>query len=678
MERTRNRILENFTVLFILTLVVYLPASSLPVPGATRSQPSLSSPVPVTAASSSGTVGSNVPIVGEASPDRQQVETAIAIDPRSQSVLVAGAQDLRLKSLGEHRWNGYYRSTDSGQSWTNSLIPGYPGDTSLQGLASPLHRSNATSDPVLAFDRLGDVYYAGLVFNISASGPLGNGPIGNLVLFVAKYTNDGATYSGVTLITGPLFADKPWIAVDNTGGTYDGNVYVAFDASLTALSPFATLFTRSSDGGKSFSPPFYAPSDQTGGLPGVVVDPAGNVYVSSDAFDPITGVNLNYTQVSKITNGGTTLVQNVRAVNPAHWVISGSSIGASFRAFTIPQIAADAHGVYLVFDDTRLGNSNVYVTRSTDGGSSWSIPVEVNDVLTGQHFFPTIVASGGIIDVAWYDSRFNTASPMTSLDVFFADSLDGGVSFSASVRVTNVSFNPGLVKRTDAPNWNEPFMGDYLGIAASSSNAYPIWTDNRFACDTIDTGYGSCVDQDAFTAAVALPDFALSVSPLSQSIVQGASGSAKVSLSSLDGFQGNVTVSVTLSPIGLPISPGSMSVKLSSGGTGSFNLTFSPSSSTAPGTYNVNITGASGPRSHLAMTSVAVLSTSVGGSLVSLDRLGLFLKFLAVVIPTLMVVAVGTLMVWHWSRRSRKGSTIDRRVPDSPPVLLRNSRRPYD
>src|SRR5260370_36952667 len=116
---------------------------------------------------------------------------------------------------------------------------------------------------------------------------------------------------------------------------------------------------------------------------------------------------------------------------------------------------------------------------------------------------------------------------MSAVDVFFVDWLDGGVRCSASVRVTNVSFNPGLVKRTDAPNWNEPFMGDYLGIAATSSNAYPIWTDNRFACDTVDTAYGSCVDQDAFTAAVALPDFALSVSPLSQSMFQGAPGSAK-------------------------------------------------------------------------------------------------------------------------------------------------------
>ena len=663
MERTRNRVLQNLTVLFILTLGVYLPAAARPEVSGFLPSPSTSAHV--SSVSSSGTVGTNVPLVGEAAPDRQQVETTVAVDPRNPSILVAGAQDLRLKGVGEHRWMGYYRSTDGGLTWTNSLLPGYPGDASPQGLASPLHRSNATSDPVLAFDRLGDVYYAGLVFNVSAAGPLGNGPIGNLVLFVAKFSNDGATYSGVTLITGPLSADKPWIAVDTTGGTNDGNVYVAFDASLTASSPFATLFTRSTDGGTSFSTPFYAPSDRTGGLPGVAVDPAGNVFVSSDAFDPITGANLNYTQVSKITNGGTTLVQNVRAVNPAHWVTSGSSIGASFRAFTIPQIAADAHGVYVVFDDTRLGNSNVYVTRSTDGGSSWTVPVEVNDVSTGQHFFPTIAVSGGIIDVAWYDSRFNTASPMTSLDVFFADSVDGGVSFSASVRVTNVSSNPGLVKRTDAPNWNEPFMGDYFGIAATASKAYPVWAENRFACDTVDSSYGSCVDQDAFTAVVGLPDFTLSVTPSSQSIVQGAIGSARVSLSSLNGFQGNVTVLTTSSPSGLPISPGSTSVKLSADGTGSFNLTFSPSTTTTPGTYNVDITGTVGPRLHLTSTGVVVQSASVGGSLVSLDRLGLLMKFLTIAIPGLLV-AIGTLMVWQWSRRARRGSTADVRDFISP------------
>src|SRR6266581_526497 len=185
-----------------------------------------------------------------------------------------------------------------------------------------------------------------------------------------------------------------------------------------------------------------------GELPGVTVDSAGNVFVSSDAFDPVTGVALNYTQVTKITNGGTTLVQNVKAVNPAHWLFN-SPQGGSFRAFTIPQIASDAQGVYLVWDDVRLGNANVYLTRSTDGGTTWSSPLRVNDLVSGQHFFPTLTASGGTVTLAWYDSRFSSPGTMTALDVFFAQSTDAGVTFSPSYRVTSVSFNPNIVKRTD-------------------------------------------------------------------------------------------------------------------------------------------------------------------------------------------------------------------------------------
>ena len=112
---------------------------------------------------------SNVEIAGEASPDRQRVEPTVAVDPHNSSIIVAGAQDLRLKAVGEHRWHGYYRSTDKGQTWTSNLLPGYPGDTSPQGVASALHASNTTSDPVLAFDRAGNLYYAGLVLNFSTT-----------------------------------------------------------------------------------------------------------------------------------------------------------------------------------------------------------------------------------------------------------------------------------------------------------------------------------------------------------------------------------------------------------------------------------------------------------------------------------------------------------------------------
>ncbi len=442
------------------------------------------------------TVGSNVPVVGEASPDRQQVETTIAVDPRNPSIIVAGAQDYRLRAVGEHRWHGYYRSTDGGAAWSQGLLPGFPGDTSTLGLASPLHGSNATSDPVLAFDRQGNVYYTGLVFNIT--GPDSSSTISGITTFVAKYTNDGATYASATLIRGVTDADKPWIAVDSTGGPNDGNVYVAFDATIGGF--FATVFTRSTDGGRTFSTPFFAPSDKTGELPGVAVDTAGNVYVSTDAFNNITGVALNYIQVTKITNGGTVVAANVKAVNPATGLPSPLP-GGRFRTFTIPQIAADSQGVYLVFDDYRTGDANVFLTKSTDGGMTWSSPNIVNDITTGQQFFPTITSSAGTLSVAWYDSRFNVGSTLLTLDLFYSESTDGGVTFAPGVRVSSLSFNPELINRTDAPNYSEDFMGDYIGIAASPTMVHPIWADDLFACDTVDPKYG-CVDQDAITATI--------------------------------------------------------------------------------------------------------------------------------------------------------------------------------
>src|SRR5207245_9942861 len=118
--------------------------------------------------------------------------------------------------------------------------------------------------------------------------------------------------------------------------------------------------------------------------------------------------------------------------------------GYSFRYFLVPQIDADNHGVYVVCDDYGRGNSNVMFTESTDGGVSWTIPLQVNDVITGQHFFSTISVSAGTISIAWYDSRLGQLSngTITALNVFYANSKDGGLTFSSNLRITSKSFNP--------------------------------------------------------------------------------------------------------------------------------------------------------------------------------------------------------------------------------------------
>ncbi|SRR5712692_8003261 len=90
---------------------------------------------------------------------------------------------LRLKEGPP--WEGYYWSTDGGASWASRLIPGFPRDTSSAGQASPLQQFDGCIDPSLAFDRSGNVYFAGSCGKVTASGAPAFGTLG---VFVAKYS----------------------------------------------------------------------------------------------------------------------------------------------------------------------------------------------------------------------------------------------------------------------------------------------------------------------------------------------------------------------------------------------------------------------------------------------------------------------------------------------------------
>ena len=431
-------------------------------------------------------VGKNVNVVPQA--DRQLAETTVAIDPRNPNTIVAGAQDYNLQSccpITGHRWHGYSRSTDDGQTWTRSLLPGFPGDTSPQGLASPLHGFNLTSDPILAFDSIGNVYYAGIAFQFSAPGREG------FNVFVAKYTNDGANYFGTTII--PSGTDKPWIAVDTSGGPHNGNVYVVYQGIFTGKIS-GSLFVRSTDGGSTFSTPILVPGG--GFVTAVTVSPIGTVYVGS--------IGLGTILVSASTDGGATLSTPITAASGLSPLSQSDLIGNRFRVLTLPQMAVDSAGVYIVADDNRTGTSQILFIRSTDGGATWSTPLTINDVTVGEHFFPTIAVGGGIINIAWYDSRaqVNANGTITALDVFYSKSIDAGATFSKNVRITSSSFNPNIVTFKDFAR-NEAFIGDYNQIASTPTEAHPVWADTINACNLIDSVLG-CIDQDMFTVTLAI------------------------------------------------------------------------------------------------------------------------------------------------------------------------------
>ena len=187
---------------------------------------------------------------------RQQNEPTVAIDPANTSILTSGSNDYCTVELAGGTWAGFYRSTNGGTTWTDSLLPGYPTDQSPEGVASPLQRRGITNagDPVQAWDRSHRLFYMGNAFNRAAPQ---NGSV-----WVATYDQDAAHYvrtvvvgKGTPALNGK-FNDKTSIEVDRgLASPFSGNVYVAWSVFQGLRGNNEIMFARSTDHGATFSQP---------------------------------------------------------------------------------------------------------------------------------------------------------------------------------------------------------------------------------------------------------------------------------------------------------------------------------------------------------------------------------------------------------------------------------------
>src|SRR3954465_9130417 len=165
---------------------------------------------------------------------QRQNEPSVAASTRNPLHLLGGSNDYRTVDLpgipgseeAGDAWLGVFKSTDGGQRWKSTLIPGYPQDQTANGLASPLKGYQAGADPVVRAGTNGLFYYAGLVFD--------RGDTGRSAIFVARFvdnnnreTGDPVAYLGTSIVAanpGTRFLDKPWLAVDIPRGRATGAI----------------------------------------------------------------------------------------------------------------------------------------------------------------------------------------------------------------------------------------------------------------------------------------------------------------------------------------------------------------------------------------------------------------------------------------------------------------------
>jgi hypothetical protein len=438
-------------------------------------------------------VGANVNVSNECGP---QSETYITIDPTTPVRLAAGSNEIFRLPM-----RGYY-SADGGSTWGGVDLP-LPPAIGANGI-------NFGSDPSLAFDTLGNVFYSYIVVYF------GNGSgINGTAMMVARSTDGGTTYPSATLFSFEggenHFNDKPMITADtNALSPFKDNVYVAWDAALGGSPSGGIRVGRSTDHGATFTvnraDNLKGPGNSIGAVP--FVAPNGDLYVAwNDAA-------ANTIAFNRSTDGGLTWGrQGVVAKKKIPFDIRIPA--ESFRgALVYPACDADrsagpARGrLYCSWMDlTPDGNTDIFLAFSDDHGESWSTPASVTDVHASvdrfNHWLSVDPVTGGV-DVSFYDTRNDSTGFRYETDVYLARSTDGGVSFGPNTRVTTAKSNEhdcGGVFPCTAINYGNQ-QGDYEGLVSFGGTAHPIWTDSRDNQVPAQGCRRNLTMEEVFTAAV--------------------------------------------------------------------------------------------------------------------------------------------------------------------------------
>jgi hypothetical protein len=383
---------------------------------------------------------------------RGPAEVSVAINPTLPEHIV-GVSHQAAKP-GEPASSYCYVSADGGRSW--KTVPGPNPDRRIQG------------DDAIAFGPDGTVYHS----YISFQGIRTARPLRAVSGIFIRASRTGQEWGHPVPVVDHInsvqpFEDKPFLAIDTSSESpHRGNLYVAwtrFDVygSRDPTHKSHIWFSRSRDGGRSFSPPLRISdkpgtarddgSTVEGALP--AAGPRGEVYVTWGGPQGII--------FKKSTDGGWSFgADRVIAKTPGGWSLPAPGVP---RHNGMPVIGVDLSGrrhrgsIYVNWIDKRNGDLDVFLIASRNGGETWSEPVRVNDDKKGngkdQLFTWMAVDSvDGSVNIFFYDRR-NHKGTLTGLTL--ARSVDGGRTF-VNYPVNQEAFRC----------YGDVFMGDYIGIAA--------------------------------------------------------------------------------------------------------------------------------------------------------------------------------------------------------------------
>ena len=449
----------------------------------------------------------------DVNPHRTYGTPVIAVNPENPKQVVAAITEIRSRTCG------FLRSTDGGRTWTRP-----EASPTLDAYPFCFQTETGPAQAVVAFGRDGAVYYgyAGWDTGDSLSDwPIGQGGgwRGNVSVLVSRSTDLGDSWQTTVVrnargLQGDAQENNRPVStmvVDTSNGPAD-IVYVGWTG--TRRDRNKPLMAVSTDAGRTFSEPIdltgtyfeeepvrqglarAAKVERTPTVAGIdfswsafTLDGEGNLYsVWAARLQRGPQLDNSGTYVSRSTDGGRTFT--VREITPIPDVLYYPVLDWS------PQ-GGPQGTVHLVYEKEGVPGArwvqDIFHRRSLDGGETWSPPATLNDDgrpenLVGQ-FHPSVdVAPNGRVDVAWWDFR-NDGGNFAN-DVYLTSSLDNGTTWSPNVRVTDRS-SP----RRIGVWYGNADIRQAPGLVATDDFAVLAWDDTRNGDETSQS-------QDIYSGAV--------------------------------------------------------------------------------------------------------------------------------------------------------------------------------
>jgi hypothetical protein len=377
------------------------------------------------------------------------VEPHIAMDPNNPDHLVAVYQQGRFQDGGSVD-NGFATSQDGGRTWVSGNLPGV-----TKAVGGPYDRA---SDPTAAFGPGGEAYATSLAVSDGGSCPTG--------VAINRSDDGGLTWNDPVWLQEDgcsTFNDKTWMAVDTfPSSPHFGRIYVTWDQSGSIIR-----LRWSDDRGETWGPLItpYGP----GGYPaGMVVQPDGDVtaQIASGVEVAVTSHDGGQTWDPAVT------INTFQGFDPPD-IRAGNIWGLGHLA--VDRVSGN---LYVVWSDARFrsdGLNDIVLSRSVDGGGSWSPLQRVNQDATNSnidHFTPAVAANSGYVHVVYY-RRDNNDGLNQLLRVAYTVSSDDGQTFGPEALLGR-----GVDLRYAAEVFFDgtKFLGDYIGIAASATTVHPVWS----------------------------------------------------------------------------------------------------------------------------------------------------------------------------------------------------------